>query len=29
MRPVAAEVNHLDDQVLVRYYDQDWSDFGA
>ncbi len=29
MRPVAAKVNRLDDPVLVRYYDQDWKDFGA
>jgi spermidine synthase len=29
MLPVAAEPNRLDDQVLVRYYDQDWQDFGA
>jgi len=29
MRPVRAEVNRLDDPVLVRYYDQDWKDFGA
>jgi len=29
MRPVPAEVNRLDDQVLVRYYDQDWKEFGA
>lgn len=25
MRPVDAEINRLDDQVLVRYYEQDWS----
>ncbi len=24
MQPVAAEVNRLDDPVLVRYYEQDW-----
>jgi spermidine synthase len=29
MLPVAAEPNRLDDQVLVRYYDQDWKEFGA
>ena len=29
MRPVQADVNRLDDPVLVRYYDQDWKDFGA
>jgi len=29
MRPVRAGVNRLDDPVLVRYYDQDWKDFGA
>ncbi len=26
MRPVAAEVNRLNDQVLVRYYEREWSD---
>jgi spermidine synthase len=25
MEPVAAEVNRLNDQVLVRYYDREWS----
>jgi spermidine synthase len=25
MGPVPAEVNRLNDQVLVRYYDQEWS----
>ena len=29
MRPVPAAVNRLDDQVLVRYYDEDWKEFGA
>ncbi|HEX8830190.1 MAG TPA: polyamine aminopropyltransferase [Longimicrobium sp.] len=29
MKPVPASVNRLDDQILVRYYDQDWKDFGA
>jgi spermidine synthase len=24
MRPVPAEANHLDDQVLVRYYEAEW-----
>ncbi len=26
MRPVSAEVNRLNDQVLVRYYEKEWSD---
>ena len=26
MQPVQAEVNRLNDQVLVRYYDQEWKD---
>ena len=26
MRPVTAEVNRLNDQVLVRYYEREWSD---
>ena len=26
MRPVSAEVNRLNDQVLVRYYEREWSD---
>ena len=26
MQPVAAEVNRLNDQVLVRYYEREWSD---
>ena len=26
MTPVEAEVNRLNDQVLVRYYERDWKD---
>jgi len=26
MRPVTAEVNRLNDQILVRYYEKEWSD---
>jgi len=26
MRPVASDVNRLNDQVLVRYYEREWSD---
>ena len=26
MRPVPAEANRLNDQVLVRYYDREWSE---
>jgi hypothetical protein len=26
MKPVPAEVNHLNDQVLVRYYEKEWKD---
>jgi spermidine synthase len=26
MQPVAAEVNRLNDQILVRYYEKEWSD---
>jgi spermidine synthase len=26
MQPVPAEVNHLNDQVLVRYYEKEWSE---
>jgi hypothetical protein len=26
MAPVTAEPNRLNDQVLVRYYDQEWSE---
>ena len=26
MQPVPAEVNRLNDQVLVRYYDREWRD---
>ncbi len=26
MQPVAAEVNHLNDQILVRYYEKEWKD---
>ena len=26
MQPVAAEVNRLNDQILVRYYERDWKD---
>jgi spermidine synthase len=26
MQPVAAEANHLNDQVLVRYYEHDWNE---
>jgi len=25
MRPVTASVNRLNDQVLVRYYEDEWS----
>jgi spermidine synthase len=27
MRPMPAEANRLDDQVLVRYYEREWSEF--
>ena len=26
MQPVEAQVNHLNDQILVRYYEQEWKD---
>jgi hypothetical protein len=26
MQPVEAQVNRLNDQVLVRYYEQEWRD---
>jgi len=26
MTPVEAEVNRLNDQILVRYYERDWKD---
>jgi len=26
MQPVEAEVNRLNDQILVRYYERDWKD---
>jgi predicted membrane-bound spermidine synthase len=26
MQPVEAEVNRLNDQILVRYYEHDWKD---
>jgi spermidine synthase len=26
MQPVAAEPNHLNDQILVRYYEKEWKD---
>ncbi len=26
MKPVEAEVNHLNDQILVRYYEKEWKD---
>ena len=26
MQPVAAEVNRLNDQILVRYYEKEWKD---
>ena len=26
MLPVAAEANHLNDQILVRYYESEWKD---
>jgi hypothetical protein len=26
MKPVEAEPNRLNDQVLVRYYEQEWKD---
>jgi hypothetical protein len=26
MQPVVAATNHLNDQVLVRYYEQEWAE---
>jgi len=26
MKPVEAEVNRLNDQILVRYYEKEWKD---
>jgi spermidine synthase len=26
MTPVPAEANHLNDQILVRYYEKEWKD---